>query len=170
MFIWSRASSHKRPSHHYRKCSALVYVTDTFFVSRGCPLARVFTVFLLGKPRQRVFSPLLSLIRSLWEYSVASGACSCLATPVSENISSWPYKPESTALGVVTGAVFWYFKERFSLYYLTIFPYGAFRMETQDYLFRCSVAPRNFPLDGTTQKVVKVVTSQPNFPETFCKR
>ena len=40
-------------------------------------------------------------------------------------------------------------------------------MEKQDYLFRCSVAPRNFPLDRTTQKVVKVVTSQPDFPETF---
>ena len=43
-------------------------------------------------------------------------------------------------------------------------------MEKQDYLFRCSVAPRNFPLDRTTQKVVKVVTSQPDFPETFCER
>ena len=43
-------------------------------------------------------------------------------------------------------------------------------MEKQDYLFRCSVAPRNFPLDGTTQKVVKVVTFQPDFPETFCDR
>ena len=33
------------------------------------------------------------------------------------------------------------------------FPFGKFRPEKQDYLFRCSVAPGNFPA-GTIQKVV----------------
>ena len=43
-----------------------------------------------------------------------------------------------------------------------------FRSEKQDNLFRCSVAPGNFPLERPKSHVP--FTFQPDFPESFCKQ
>ena len=48
------------------------------------------------------------------------------------------------------------------------FPFGTFRPEKQDYLFRCSVALGNLPLKRPDPKS-RVPFNQPDFPETFCK-
>ena len=47
------------------------------------------------------------------------------------------------------------------------FPIGRFRPEKQDYLFRCSVAPGNFPMEQLKSRVL--FTFQPDFPENFGK-
>ena len=47
------------------------------------------------------------------------------------------------------------------------FPFGIFLPEKQDYLFRCSVAPRNFPMERP--KSLVRFTFQPDFPENFGK-
>ena len=46
----------------------------------------------------------------------------------------------------------------------TRFLFGIFRPEKQDYLFRCTLAPGNFPLERP-----KKSCSIPDFPESFCK-
>ena len=48
------------------------------------------------------------------------------------------------------------------------FLFGIFRPEKGENLFRCSVAPGNFPLNDTKSRV-PLVTFQLDFPETFCK-
>ena len=45
--------------------------------------------------------------------------------------------------------------------------FGVFHQEKQDYLFRCSVAPGNFPL-GRPKKSCSI-NFQPDFLENFCK-
>ena len=48
------------------------------------------------------------------------------------------------------------------------FPFGTFRPEKQDYLFRCSVALGNLLLKRPDPKS-RVPFNKPDFPETFCK-
>ena len=43
------------------------------------------------------------------------------------------------------------------------FQFGIFHPEKQDYLFRCSVAPGNFPME----RPKKSCQFQPDFPENF---
>ena len=47
------------------------------------------------------------------------------------------------------------------------FPLEKFSPEKQDYLFRCSIAPENFPLER--HKKSPSFIFQPEVPETFCK-
>ena len=67
----------------------------------------------------------------------------------------WPRSPET---GVKDGF------EEMGLEFL----FGIFRPEKQDNLFRCSVAPGNFPLERPKSHVP--FTFQPDFPESFCKQ
>ena len=46
------------------------------------------------------------------------------------------------------------------------FPFGKFQPVKQDYPFRCSVAPGNFPL---TRPVFPLLSNRICMPENFCK-
>ena len=48
------------------------------------------------------------------------------------------------------------------------FPFGIFRPEKQDYLFRCSVAPGNCPQE-LSKTFCSICFIQPDFLGTFCK-
>ena len=47
------------------------------------------------------------------------------------------------------------------------FPFGIFRPEKHDHLFRCSVTPGNLPMERPKCHVP--FSFQTDFPETFCK-